>query len=141
MSLPVTRTPAAGILPVVLYYGERRWKAPLQLAELIAAEERSPHIPRFKPLFVDLTEIPDNRITGSLRAVLGLLALKHARLQIAQHAVELLTDLLHRGEAEPPGRHLAQIVEQVYVAVKSAVEVRRLVAEASRGRRIPKGVS
>jgi hypothetical protein len=64
--------------------------------------------------------------------VLGLLALKHARLKMAQDTVELLTDLLHRGEADPSVRHLARIVEQIYVSVKSAEEVRRLVAAASR---------
>ncbi len=79
-----------------------------------------------------LPEIPDRSITGSLRAVLGLLALKYARLQMAQHVVDLLTDLLHRGEADPAVRQLVRIVEQVYVAVKSEADVQRLVAAATR---------
>jgi predicted transposase/invertase (TIGR01784 family) len=120
------------ILPVVLYHGDRLWSAPLRFTELITGGERSPYIPRFKPLFINLTEIPDSSITGSLRAVLGLLALKYARLQMAQHVVDLLTDLLHRGEADPAVRQLVRIVEQVYVAVKSEAEVRRLVAAATR---------
>ena len=125
--------PAASAVPDDdLYHGERRWKAPLRFTKLIAGGERSPYIPRFAPLFVNLTQIPDSRVTGSLRAVLGLLALKHARLKMAQDTVELLTDLLHRGEADPSVRHLARIVEQIYVSVKSAEEVRRLVAAASR---------
>lgn len=120
------------ILPVVLYHGEEPWNEPLQLAELISGGAGSPHVPHYRPLFVDLTQIPDDRITGSLQAMLGLVALKHARLPLEQAATDLLTELLHRGEADPAVRHLARVVEQVYVNVKSAEEVERLMAAASR---------
>ena len=64
--------------------------------------------------------------------MLGILALKHARLRMERSAVELLTELLHRAERDPAVRQLARLVEQVYAQVKSAAEVRQLVAAASR---------
>lgn len=89
------------IVPVVLYHGDRSWTAPLQFAELVAGGGASAHTPQFEPHLVNLGEIPDEQITGSLRAVLGLLALKHVRLRIAERTAELLVELLHRAEGEP----------------------------------------
>ena len=114
------------ILPVVLYHGEERWDAPLQFAELIANGPDSPHVPHYRPVFVDLTTIPDDQITGSLRAVLGLVALKYSRLQLKQAAMDRLTELLHRGEADPAVRHLVRVVQQIYANVKSSDDVKRL---------------
>jgi predicted transposase/invertase (TIGR01784 family) len=120
------------ILPVVVYHGDRAWNRPLQFAELVTDGESADHVPHFEPVFIDLSEIPDNRIRGSLRTVLGILALKHARLHMERSAMELLTELLHRAEHDPAARPLARLVEQVYAQVKSAEEVRQLVAAASR---------
>ncbi|TVQ18486.1 MAG: hypothetical protein EA382_17650 [Spirochaetaceae bacterium] len=120
------------ILPVVLYHGAKRWNAPLQFAELIAGGTDSSYIPHYRPIFLNLTKIPDDQITGSLRTVLGLVALKHSRLPLEPAATDLLTDLLHRGEADPAVRHLARVVQQVYFIVKSADEVKRLMVAASR---------
>ena len=124
--------PLPEILPVVLYHGEERWNAPLQFAELIANGLDSPHVPHYRPVFVDLTEIPDERLTGSLWAVLGLVALKYSRLELEQAAVDRLTELLHRGEADPAVRHLVRVVQQIYAQVKSSEEMDGLVAAASR---------
>ena len=119
------------ILPVVLYHGTERWNAPLQFADLISGGADSPHVSHYHPVFANLAEIPDGRITGSLRAMLGPVALKHARLRLQRAAADLLTELLHRGEADPAVRHLARVVEQVYVKVKSAAEAQRLMTAAS----------
>ncbi len=120
------------ILPVVLYHGEERWNAPLQFAELIEGGPDSPHVPHYRPAFIDLTEIPDERITGSLRAVLGLVALKYSRLQLKRAAMDRLTELLHRGEADPTVRYLVRVVQHIYAQVKSSEEMDGLVATASR---------
>lgn len=124
--------PLPEILPVVVYHGKKRWDAPLQFAELIANGPDSPHVPHYRPVFVDLTEIPDEQITGSLRAVLGLVALKYSRLQLNQDATDRLTELLHRAEADPAARYLARVVQHIYAQVKDADDVKRLVAAASR---------
>jgi hypothetical protein len=120
------------ILPVVLYHGEERWNAPLQFAELIANGMESTHVPHYRPVFVDLTTIPDEQITGSLRAVLGFVAIKYSRLQLNQDAVDRLTELLHHGEADPAVRHLVRVVQHIYAQVKSREEMDGLVAAASR---------
>ena len=124
--------PLPEILPVVLYHGKKRWNVPLQFAELIANGPDSLHVPHYRPVFVDLTVIPDDQITGSLRAVLGLVAIKYSRLQLKRAALDLLTELLHRGEADPAVRHLVRVVQQIYANVKSSDEVKRLMAAASR---------
>jgi predicted transposase YdaD len=124
--------PLPEILPVVLYHGQMRWSAPLQFAELIANGPDSLHVPHYRPVFVDLTEIPDEQITGSLWAMLGLVALKYSRLQLKQAAMDRLTELLHRGEADPAARHLARVVQRIYVQVKSPEEMDGLVAAAAR---------
>ncbi|TVQ18488.1 MAG: hypothetical protein EA382_17660 [Spirochaetaceae bacterium] len=120
------------ILPVVLYHGKEKWDAPLQFAELIVEGADSRHVPHYRPIFLNLTKIPDDRITGSLRAMLGLLALKHARLDLEEPAAQMLTELLHLAHADPAARHLARVVEYIYVTVKSEDEVDALMAAASR---------
>ena len=120
------------ILPVVLCHGAKSWNAPLQFAELIAGGTDSSYIPHYRPIFLNLTKIPDDQITGSLRTVLGLVALKHSRLDLEEPAVELLTELLHRAHADPATRHLARVVEHVYFIVKRVDEAKRLMAAASR---------
>ena len=120
------------ILPVVLYHGEEPWNEALQFAELIQGGAGSIHVPHYRPVFVNLTTIPDEEITGSVRAMLGLVALKHARLQLQRATMELLTELLHRAETDPAAQHLARVVEQIYVIVKSEDEMDELMATASR---------
>ncbi|TVQ28533.1 MAG: hypothetical protein EA382_01815 [Spirochaetaceae bacterium] len=120
------------ILPVVLYHGAEAWNAPLQVADLIAGGRDSPHVPHYRPIFLDLRTVPDDAITGSLRAVLGLVALKHVRLKLEDATAEILTELLHRAHADPTTRHLARVIEQVYVIVRSAEDVKRLMTAASR---------
>ncbi len=124
--------PLPEILPVVLYHGEERWDAPLQFVELIANGPDSPHVPHYRPVFVDLAELPDEQITGSLRAVLGLVALKYSRLRLEQSAMDLLTELLHLGQGDPAVRHLVRVVHRIYAQVKDTGEVDGLVAAASR---------
>lgn len=120
------------IVPVVLYHGERSWTYPLQFASLVAGGGASAHTPHFEPHMVNLGDIPDEQVTGSLRAVLGLFALKHVRLRLVERTAELLVELLHRAEAEPALRPLVELIERVYVGTKSRTDVRRLVAAASR---------
>ncbi len=120
------------IVPVVLYHGERAWTQPLQFADLVAGNTAAGYTPRFEPHLVNLAEIPDEQITGSLRSVLGLLALKHVRLRIAERTAELLVELLHRAEQNPALRPLVELIERVYVATKSRSDVRLIVAVASR---------
>jgi predicted transposase YdaD len=120
------------ILPVVIYHGGEPWAAPLQFAELVEGGREAAHVPHYEPVFVDLTGIEDHRITGPLRLMLGLIALKYARKKMTQADGDLLTELLHRGSADPATRHLVQVVEQVYVTVKPESEVKALVAAATR---------
>ena len=122
------------IVPVVLYHGERAWTQPLQFSDLVAGNTAAGYAPRFEPHVVNLAEIPDEQITGSLRSVLGLLALKHVRLRLAERTAELLVELLHRAEQNPALRPLVELIERVYVATKSRTDVRRLLAAASRMR-------
>jgi hypothetical protein len=46
--------------------------------------------------------------------------------------MDRLTEVLHRGEADPAVRHLARVVQRIYVQVKSLEEMDGLVAAASR---------
>ncbi len=64
--------------------------------------------------------------------MLGLVALKHVRLKLEDATAEMLTELLHRAHADPATRHLARVIEQVYVIVRSAEDVKRLMTAASR---------
>ena len=69
---------------------------------------------------------PDHRIAAA-RNVLGLVALKYSRLQLAAGMpMDRLTELLHRGEADPAVRHLVRVVQQIYANVKSSDDVKRL---------------
>jgi hypothetical protein len=120
------------ILPVVIYHGSEPWAAPLQFAELVEGGRDAAHVPHYEPVFVDLTRIENHLITGPLRLMLGLVALKYARKKMTQADVNLLTELLHRGSADPATRHLVQVVEQTYVTVKPESEVQALVAAATR---------
>jgi hypothetical protein len=67
------------ILPVVIYHGKEKWGAPQQFAELIEGGRQALHVPHYEPVFINITTLADQEITGSLRLVLGLVALKYTR--------------------------------------------------------------
>ncbi|MFP3959865.1 MAG: Rpn family recombination-promoting nuclease/putative transposase [Spirochaetaceae bacterium] len=83
------------ILPVVLYQGARPWNSPLAFEALVdpvpaggddpgesrehqdLAAHTPLHIPWFEPLFVNLQSLPDEDLSGGVRAVVALLFLKY----------------------------------------------------------------
>ena len=119
------------VLPVVIYHGKEKWGAPQQFAELIEGGRQALHVPHYEPVFINITTLADREITGSLRLVLGLVALKYTRLEMDEAAEELLTDLFHRGMADPRTRYLVRVAQQVYTLVKPEKVVDRLVAVAT----------
>jgi hypothetical protein len=138
------------ILPVVLYQGTREWNAPLAFEALVdtvpaggvqAGESREhqdsaahtpPHIPRFKPLFVNLQSLPDEELHGGVRAVVALLFLKYLARCIDREAARVLLEAMHR---EGVTRELRQYYQAFYTAflqTKSPEEIDVFIAEAAR---------
>jgi hypothetical protein len=104
------------ILPVVVYHGERAWNRPVAVRR---AGRRRRVSRRATSSQCSSTCLPNH-------VLLGLLALKHARLRMRSDG--LPASPCRAGS----GRQLARLLEQVYAQVKSAAEVRQLVAAASR---------
>ena len=118
------------IVPLVLYTGAKRWGYSLQLAELVAAAGNATHVPRFRPLLVDLARRKDSAFNGSVRTVVALLFLKYLSRRIDRAAAGVLLQAMHREPLTPELREFFQSCYRALAARKEAEEIAVLVEAA-----------
>ena len=81
---------------------------------------------KFKPFFVDLQEVDNAQMSGSTRAVLGVLVLKYLSQKLDPEGARVLLDAMYK---QPLPYQLREFVEQCYYALfelKSESEVELL---------------
>jgi predicted transposase YdaD len=124
------------VLPVVLYHGPQRWRAPTAFPDLLdlTPEERAEigdHVagPRF--LLVDLSRYSDERLwaevfgrTADATAQLALLALQHVATSpdLAELVRRRLAPLLRELLAAPTGLHALEVFLRYTLAVSRSVD-------------------
>lgn len=115
------------IVPVVVYHGSKRWRHTVQVADLVAPSgAHRMHIPRFEPILVDLAEVPEEQLRGSIQTVTGLLFLKYIKQRITARIGRTLLEVMRRAADDPQASELAAICYQVYVQVKERREMELL---------------
>jgi predicted transposase/invertase (TIGR01784 family) len=123
------------VIPVVLYHGRRKWRYPLEIENLIdrvyTSGEIPPHIPRFRPIFVDLNSIRDEEIAGSARAVMTLIMLKYIQQRFNEKIVDVLLQVTRFAEVgRPELRELVSAFFEALAETKSEEEIELFVAKA-----------
>ena len=111
-----TRLPV--ILPVVLYHGAERWRAPLRFAELLdlteaARADLARWLVDFRHVFVDLGEIDDEALQGRALGRMALLLMKHARDGNLWERLPGWMDVLQAVRSESGGRAVAIVMRYV----------------------------
>ena len=121
------------IMPIVLYHGARPWGGPREFSELVgqAVEE---HVPRFRPVYLNLSTLSPDQIAGSLRFVLAAIALKYVQQRLEETAARRLIELFHAGGEARETAGLTRLAEQLYVQTRRREDVERLTAIAAESR-------
>ena len=94
-------------------------------------EQIPSHIPRFKPIFVDLNSLRDEDIAGSARAVMTLIMLKYIQQRFNEKIVEILLRVTRYAEdSRTELRELVSAFFEALVETKSKDEIELFVAKA-----------
>jgi predicted transposase/invertase (TIGR01784 family) len=123
------------IVPVVVYHGSGRWRRSLQIADLVTTDRATAaHIPHFEPIMVDLADLPEDRLQGSMQTITGLLFLKYIKQRMTARIARTLLEVMRRAVDDPNAGELAAICYQVYVQVKERREMELLQTLARESR-------
>jgi len=104
------------ILPLVLYNGEPRWRAPVELRELInpAAESLHSHLPSLRYLLIDEGAFSEQQLAPLKNLVAALFRLENSRKpEDIQEVLGLLVDWLKSPEQDGLRRNLTEWVRRV----------------------------
>mgnify|MGYP006301936021 FL=1 len=118
------------VIPIVIYHGRPSWKPP-EFSELVEGPGGD-HVPRFAPRFVNLADVPPERISGSLGFVVALLALKYVRQRLTEAIAELLAGALDAALADPEAQELAHQVEMLYGQTRSPEDMELIQTAAGK---------
>jgi len=114
------------VLPIVLYNGEDRWWAPLELSELIQAvpEEAQPYVPRLRYRLIDEGSYSPEELEGQQNLAGALFGLeKSRRRDDLQRWVARLTGWLRRPEDAPLRRAFLVWFQGVFLHGRNPEEV------------------
>src|SRR6056297_448776 len=126
--------PLPRIVPVVIYHGTRGWNEPTEFAHLVeGAEPGDRHVPHFRPFFVNLADLPEKQLVGSLRTITALLFLKYVKHSLYQVGRQML-EVLQRGHEDPAAREISALGMRVLATVKDREEMEHLQTIARKGR-------
>ncbi|HKJ85907.1 MAG TPA: Rpn family recombination-promoting nuclease/putative transposase, partial [Spirochaetia bacterium] len=119
---------------VVIYHGTRRWNEPTEFAHLVeGAEPGDRHVPHFRPFFVNLADLTEKQLVGSLRTITALLFLKYVKHSLYQVGRQML-EILQRGHRDPQSREISKLGMRVLATVKDREEMEYLQTIARKGR-------
>ncbi|MCK4516066.1 MAG: Rpn family recombination-promoting nuclease/putative transposase, partial [Spirochaetaceae bacterium] len=123
------------IVPVVVYHGSRQWRRSLQVADLVTTDHATAaHVPHFEPIRVNLADLPEEQLQGSIRTITGLVFLKYIKQRITVRVARTLLEVMRRAVEDPNAGELAAICYQVYVQVKERREMELLETLARENR-------
>ncbi len=114
------------VLPIVLYNGEDRWWAPLELSELIQAvpEEAQPYVPRLRYRLIDEGSYSPEELEGRKNLAAALFGLeKSRRRDDLKRWLGHLAGWLRRPEDAELRRAFVVWFEAVFLNSRSRVEI------------------
>jgi len=120
------------IIPVVVYHGSGRWRAPTRLQDAVSPIGRMDPVGndhRFSYILFDLHRMPANAITGGARVRSALLALKYAAERLTHSGVRLLLDALG---ADDPGTEFRRTTLRYLLEHREQSEAEIVFAEIRR---------
>ena len=126
--------PLPRIVPVVIYHGTRRWNEPTEFADLVEGTEPGDrHVPHFRPFFVNLADLTEEQLIGSLRTITALLFLKYVKHSLYEVGGRML-EVLQRAHEDPSAREISKLGMRLLATVKDREEMEYLQTIARKGR-------
>jgi len=126
--------PLPRVVPVVLYHGTRRWRDTTEFADLVdGTEPGDRHVPHFQPFFVNLADLTEEQLHGSLRTIIALLFMKYVKHSLLRVGRQML-EVLRRGHEDPESREIAAFGLRTLAAVKERAEMEHLQTLAREAR-------
>ena len=126
--------PLPRVIPVVLYHGTRLWRDTTEFADLVdGTEPGDRHVPHFQPLFVNLADLTEAQLHGSLRTITALLFMKYVKHSLLRVGRQML-EVLRRGHEDPESREIAAFGLRTLAAVKEREEMEHLQTLAREAR-------
>jgi hypothetical protein len=111
------------IIPVIFYHGTRRWRSPLNFCSYFIAEDGlRPYIPEFHPVMVDLQQIEESSLQGSVMTQVALITLKHSLGNLRPYLEEILRRVLSEPLDERHRGFLSTLLEYIIKGCKDIEE-------------------
>ena len=111
------------IIPVIFYHGARRWRSPLNFCSYFIAEDGlRPYIPEFHPVMVDLQQIEERSLQGSVMTQVALITLKHSLGNLRPYLEEILRRVLSEPMDERNRGFLSTLLEYIIKGCKDVAE-------------------
>ena len=114
------------VLPAILYHGTRKWRDPEFTRLVEGATPADWYVPRFRPFFMNLAELPPERVRGSVRTVAALMVLKHVKQQFSEARVRELLAALEQARKDPRWQEFAALCFRLLLLVKEREEIEYL---------------
>jgi predicted transposase/invertase (TIGR01784 family) len=125
------------VVPLVVYHGERQWRAATDFADLFSGSEAlRPYWPAFRYELFDLTQYSDEEIRGEVLMQVALLTLKHiADRKLSERLPEIFALLQELANKETGLEYLATLLRYLSAAAThvSSQELVQVVEAALRG--------
>jgi predicted transposase/invertase (TIGR01784 family) len=126
------------VYPLVLYHGERRWRAPRSFHELVQPlpEALAPYVPQFRYALHDISERAGAEIKGEVLTRLVLLALRHIFNEQPVLRLRELLELIRRIEDQTEATRILHTLLHYYLSASTRLddtELRTLLAESPLG--------
>ncbi|GAB6042512.1 Rpn family recombination-promoting nuclease/putative transposase [Endothiovibrio diazotrophicus] len=115
------------LIPMVLYHGEERWKAPREFAELVAGPELlNRYRPRFQFELLDLSTVADERLPAGAVSRAAFLALKYIHRPEMRERVREIVTCLRAMDEEPGGLEYIRTLLNYLIIAARELETERL---------------
>jgi len=111
------------IIPVIFYHGTRRWRLPLNFSSYFVPEDLlEQYIPKFHPVMVDLQQMEDQSLQGSVMVQMALKTLKYSLGNLRPYLVEILGSVSKLPMDEKHRAFLSKVLEYIIEGCKDVDE-------------------
>lgn len=126
------------IYPLVLYHGQRRWRAPARFQDLIdpLPDALKPYVPQFGYVLHDISAKSSTEIKGEVLSRLVQLALRHIYSDQPAERFRELLDLMSKVGRDPTALEILESLLRYYVQGTGRLDetqVRRLLEQTLSG--------
>jgi len=107
------------IIPLIFYHGTREWRVPRNFSSYFVPEiGLEPYIPKFHPVMVDLQQMGDQSLEGSVMVQMALKTLRYSLGNLRPYLVEILGSVSSLPMDEKHRAFLSKLLEYIIEGCK-----------------------